>query len=44
MNYPTPLDARLRNLTYETELFADVRFSVYRIKDDKTEELERTEL
>ena len=29
VHYPTPLDARLRNLTYETELFADVRFRVF---------------
>ena len=33
-HHPVPQDARLRNLTYETELFMDVRFKVLKTGED----------
>lgn len=30
VHHPTPLDARLRNLTYEAELYMDVRYRIFK--------------
>lgn len=38
VHYPAPQDARLRNLTYETELFLDVQFIITK-KNDEGEEI-----
>ena len=43
-HYPTPQEARLRNLTYETELFLDVRFSIYLQEEEKLPTSERNYL
>lgn len=42
--HPTPLDARLRNLTYETEIFTDVHFKISTLKEDGSHEKVREEL
>ena len=43
-HYPTPQEARLRNLTYETELFLDIRFLIYPIEEENLGRDERNYL
>ena len=44
VHHPTPQEARLRNLTYETELFMDVRFRVLKKNENGGEEVIRSDL
>ncbi len=35
MQYPTPLEARLRNFTYESELYLDIEYKIYKQKEEQ---------
>ena len=44
VHHPVPQEARLRNLSYETELFMDVRFRVLRKNENGEDEVLRSDL
>lgn len=44
IQYPTPLEARLRNFTYETELFLDIEYKIFKQMEGQEAELIHSEI